>query len=106
MSFVFEVYRYSFRYFFYENGTLIINLRRIYEYSTAHTIDSTFIIGGGETREIIARFKDKQWKRMQNLKFPRALHGSITIGGQVIITGGGYFQTMYEYFVKCPAIIT
>ena len=92
--------------FLYGNGTLIINLRRIYEYSTAHTIDSTFIIGGGETREIIARFKDKQWKRMQNLKFPRASHGSITIGGQVIITGGGYFQTMYEYFVKCPAIIT
>ena len=34
---------------------------------------------------------------MPNLKFPRAAHGSITIGGQVIITGGGFFNNRYEF---------
>ena len=60
----------------------------IYHYSTTHTPDAVFIIGGHVTRNIVAEFRDNQWKHIANLKRGRSRHGSISFGGQTIIIGG------------------
>ena len=64
------------------------NFSSISQYSTVHTTDAVFIIGGFETQDIIAEFKDDQWRRMSDLRKERWLHGSITLEGQTMIVGG------------------
>ena len=62
--------------------------RGIYHYSTTHTPDAVFIIGGHWTGNIVAEFKENQWRRLADLKQPRSRHGSIMLGDQTIIFGG------------------
>ena len=67
------------------------NLREISFYSTAQTLDAVYIIGGWYTRNIVAEFKNDQWRRLADLNQGRSHHGSITIGGETMIIGG-YFN--------------
>ena len=62
--------------------------RGIYYYSTSYTSDSVFIIGGYLASNIVAEFKDNSWRRLPDLRQPRYLHSSITMGTQTIIFGG------------------
>ena len=63
-------------------------LRGIYRYSTTHTSDAVFIIGGRHTGNIVAEFRDFKWKPIATLRQGRNSHGSITFGGQTVIIGG------------------
>ena len=62
----------------------------IHQYSTAHTVDSVFIIGGyhGRFSYIFAQFKDDQWSQFGYLNQRRCQHGSITINRQTMVIGG------------------
>ena len=60
----------------------------ISHYSTTQTSDAVYIIGGLYTRDIVAEFKNEQWRRLANLNQGRSHHGSITFGGQTMIIGG------------------
>ena len=50
-----------------ETGSLSIWLSRISEYSTTHTSDAVYIIGGKYTMEIVAEFKDNIWRQLPEL---------------------------------------
>ena len=67
------------------------NLRGISIYSTTQTLDAVYIIGGYRTKNIVAEFKNDQWRRLADLNQGRYGHGSITIGGETMIIGG-YFN--------------
>ena len=62
--------------------------RGISVYSTTHTSDAVYIIGGRHTKDIVAEFKDDQWRRLANLNQGRQAHSSITVEGQTMIIGG------------------
>ena len=64
------------------------NFRSIRYYSTAHTSEAVYIIGGYHTQDIVAEFKDNAWRQLDNLNLGRNGHGSITVGGQTMIVGG------------------
>ena len=64
------------------------NFRGISIYSTAQTLDAVYIIGGTFTKDVVAEFKNDQWRRLANLNQGRDGHGSITIGGETMIIGG------------------
>ena len=64
--------------------------RGIYYYSTTQTLDAVYIIGGLHTKNIVAEFKNDQWRRLADLNQGRSGHGSITIGDQTMIIGGAY----------------
>ena len=57
-------------------------------YSTAHTSDAVYIIGGYYTDKIVAEFKDNQWSSLQNLNQGRYSQGSITVGDETMVIGG------------------
>ena len=65
-----------------------MNFRGISVYSTTQTLDAVYIIGGAYTKDIVAEFKNDQWRRLADLNQGRDGHGSITIGGQTMIIGG------------------
>ena len=67
------------------------NFRGISRYSTTQTLDAVYIIGGAYTKDIVAEFKNDQWRRLADLNQGRYSHGSITIGGETMIIGG-YFN--------------
>ena len=54
-------------------------------------MDAVYIIGGIYTMNIVAEFKNDQWRRLADLNQGRHAHGSITIEGQTMIMGG-YFD--------------
>jgi len=62
--------------------------RGISAYSTTQTSDAVYIIGGFYTKDIVAEFKNDQWRQLADLNQGRFSHGSITIGGQTMIIGG------------------
>ena len=64
-------------------------------YSATQTSDAVYIIGGYFTSNIVAEFKNDQWRRLANLNQGRYAHGSITIGGQTMIIGGGSRYVTY-----------
>ena len=68
----------------------MIILSYISDYSTAHTDDAIYIIGGvtGESRSTVAQYKNDQWQKLSNLQRGRHLHGSIKIADQIVIIGG------------------
>ena len=58
-------------------------------YSTANSPDAAYIIGGGlNNQNLVAEFREDQWRRLDNLKHGRIGHSSITIGAQTMIVGG------------------
>ena len=60
-------------------------------YSATQTSDAVYVIGGRWTKDIVAEFKNDQWRRLANLNQGRQAHGSITVEGQTMIIGG-YFN--------------
>ena len=67
---------------------MITLFSRIFGYSTASSPDAAYIIGGAGASNIVAVFKNDQWTQLGDLNEGRAGHGSITVGGQVMIVGG------------------
>ena len=65
-----------------------LNLRGIYHYSTTYTDGAVFIIGGHDTGNIVAEFRDWTWRQVATLKQGRSRHSSIVLGSQTIIIGG------------------
>ena len=59
-------------------------------YSATQTSDAVYIIGGLRTKDIVAEFKNDQWRPLPNLNQGRHGHGSIIIGGETMIIGGFY----------------
>ena len=59
-------------------------------YSTTLTLDAVYIIGGANTKNIVAEFKNDQWHRLADLNQGRRGHGSITIEGETMIIGGWF----------------
>ena len=89
-----------------------MNFRGISHYSTTQTLDALYIIGGFNARRekfgkdilfqknIVAEFKNYQWRRLANLNQGRHGHGSIAIGDQTIIIGGYFnFETLVLLFL-------
>ena len=64
------------------------SFRRISYYSTTHTSDAAYIIGGFKTKNVVAEFINGQWRRLKDLNKGRDSHGSINIGTKTIIIGG------------------
>ena len=61
---------------------------RIAYYSTTHTSDTVYIIGGVVTENLVAEFYNNQWRRLGGLNKGRYRHGSISIGSETMIIGG------------------
>ena len=57
-------------------------------YSTASTSEAAYIIGGVNTENIIAEFKNDSWRRMGTLAKGRRGHGTIHIGDEIMVIGG------------------
>ena len=57
-------------------------------YSTTHTSDAVFIIGGRYTQNVVAQYQNDQWHRLPDLKQGRFGHGSIRMGSHTLIVGG------------------
>ena len=62
--------------------------RKIYAYSATNTFDTVFIIGGNDTKNTVAMFKNYDWYKLKNLHKGRYNHGSIIFGDKTIIIGG------------------
>ena len=68
----------------------------IYHYSTASTSEAAYIIGGLRSElsgETIAEYKSNVWRHMGTLKNRRSRHGSISLGDEIMIIGGGEFYS-------------
>ena len=76
----------------------MIILSSIYAYSTASTSEAAYIIGGGSTPEIIAEFKNGAWNQFGTLTKGRRRHGSISLGNEFMVIGGGTFDGRLVYF--------
>ena len=46
------------------------------------------IIGGHDTGNIVAEYKDDKWRQVATLKQGRSRHSTIVLGSQTIIIGG------------------
>ena len=57
-------------------------------YSTASTAQAAYIIGGQNTKAIIAEFKNDVWRQFGTLAQGRWYHGSITLGDETMVLGG------------------
>ena len=78
-----------FRNQFYNPGSNIQTIfRRIYSYSAASTSQAAYIIGGAETSNVIAEFRNDSWRLMNNLYRGREAHGSIALGNKIMVIGG------------------
>ena len=67
---------------------MITSFSRISGYSAASSTDAAYIIGGSDTPNVVAEFKNDQWTQLEDLSKGRYTHGSITIGAQTMIVGG------------------
>ena len=69
-------------------------LAKTYYYSTSHTSDAAYIIGGrtyyhpDPNLNIVAEYKENKWRRLPDLKNPRYEHRSIAIGAKTMVVGG------------------
>ena len=62
--------------------------RRIQEYSAVSTSEAAYVIGGIYTMDIIAEFKNGNWRQFGTLSDGRCLQGSIKIGDEFMVIGG------------------
>ena len=58
------------------------------EYSTVSSSEAAYFIGGSQTRELIAEFKNGNWRQFGTLSIGRQAHGSIKIGNEFMVIGG------------------
>ena len=75
-------------------GFYIYILSRIRFYSTIHTTDAVYTFGGDpvEVSNMVAEYKNDQWRRLPDLKNGRWFHASIKMGQEVIIFGGQFIN--------------
>ena len=66
-------------------------------YSTASTSEAVYIIGGSETKDIIAEFKNNSWRQIGTLAKGRSSHGSITLNDETMVIGGISKRSVYFY---------
>ena len=64
-------------------------------YSTAHTADAVFIIGGLCNEENVVQYKDDVWTKVGELNQRRLYHSSISINDQTMIVGGYDWSQRY-----------
>ena len=58
-------------------------------YSTASTSEAVYIIGGQNTKEIIARYDARYgWLQVGTMTQGRHYHGSISLDDEVMVLGG------------------
>ena len=76
----------------YIENKLIVEFSAIAHYAATQTSNAAYIIGGLYTPDVIAEYKDGQWRQLPNLYRGRTYHGAITIGGQTMIIGGSDFS--------------
>ena len=57
-------------------------------YSTASTSEAAYIIGGSDSKDVIAEFKNDAWKQLETLAKARYGHNSISLGDETMIIGG------------------
>ena len=71
-------------------GFYIYILSRIRFYSTIHTTDAVYTFGGDpvEVSNMVAEYKNDQWRRLPDLKNGRWFHASIKMGQAILIFGG------------------
>ena len=63
--------------------------RYIAHYSSAETSSAVYIIGGIETPNVVAQYRDDKWHRLNDLnQARRAGHRSIVIGNEILMIGG------------------
>ena len=62
-------------------------------YSTASTLEAAYIIGGYDTQDLIAEFKNDAWRQLGTLAKGRYGHGSITLGAETMVIGGDRWGT-------------
>ena len=60
----------------------------MYYYSTTSTSEAAYFIGGANTRNVIAEFKNDAWRQLGTLTKGRYAHGSITLGAETMVIGG------------------
>ena len=63
-------------------------LRYLECYSTASTAEAAYIIGGTNTKEVIAEFKNDAWRQLGTLTKERYGHASISLGDETMVIGG------------------
>ena len=60
----------------------------MYFYSTASTSNAAYFIGGYDSKDVIAEFKNGAWRQLATLKRGRWQHGSISLDGETMVIGG------------------
>ena len=60
----------------------------MYRYSTVSTSEAAYFIGGTNTQEIIAEFKNDSWRQYGTLTKGRNYHGSILLDSEFMVIGG------------------
>ena len=60
----------------------------MYRYSTVSISDAAYFIGGTNTQEIIAEFKNEKWLYVEDLAQGRIQHDAVTSGPYTMIVGG------------------
>ena len=50
--------------------------------------EAAYIIGGGNSYDIIAEYKDNAWRQLGTLTKGRYIHRSISLGDETMIIGG------------------
>ena len=66
----------------------MVYLREMYYYSTASTSEAAYIIGGANTKDVIAEFKNDSWRQLGTLTKGRDRHASISLDGESMVIGG------------------
>ena len=66
----------------------MILFRKIQEYSAVSTSEAAYVIGGYHTEDIIAEFKNGNWRQFGTLSKGRCVHGSIKMDDEFMVIGG------------------
>ena len=81
----------------------------IFEYATASTEESVYIIGGStgvghtsgrSSSSIIAKYSDGIWTNVGRLKQGRHGHAAITSQGKTMIVGGQTYDKRGEWYIE------
>ena len=76
----------------------MVYLREMYYYSTASTSEAAYIIGGINTRDVIAEFKNDSWRQLGTLTKGREAHASISLSDETMVIGGYSSDSRLVYF--------
>ena len=57
---------------------------------------TAYVIGGQESKNIVAQYNNDSWQKLKDLKRGRYGHGSIVVGDQALIVGGWAYDGLGE----------